>query len=329
MSKNHALDGGGGDEFTSRIQQGPPTRVKRLCVSRKAAIPSATHYVGYVEDEETPEMIMKKFEELDRVVATSQRTFGTTCPSKNFDLAPAACTPETGQPTPLSSTGAQVHSSSPPLPLAGPPLKPSPGTCDPCSTIREATACVSSCLSTHDTNCSNSNSGQDRNHSSSSMGLGEETLLAIFKATSTFSVRAALANNDMLYETGHNQHQNHHHHPRPATPATQWPHQQRPTLANSSRQASSSDDSGGCAHASHHGKGQFHHSNTDEGIFDDDYVEYLSGFWSDGDADGSQQAKPEQPRRRGPRKLQVITDTSAYFLKHEKPPKASGEAFKG
>ena len=32
-------------------------------------MPSAAHYVGYVEDEETPEMIMKKFEELERIMA--------------------------------------------------------------------------------------------------------------------------------------------------------------------------------------------------------------------------------------------------------------------
>ena len=30
-------------------------------------MPSAVHYVGYVEDGETPEMIMKKFEALERV----------------------------------------------------------------------------------------------------------------------------------------------------------------------------------------------------------------------------------------------------------------------
>ena len=30
-------------------------------------MPSAIHYVGYVEEDETPEMIMKKFEELEKV----------------------------------------------------------------------------------------------------------------------------------------------------------------------------------------------------------------------------------------------------------------------
>ncbi|KXZ44950.1 hypothetical protein GPECTOR_60g727 [Gonium pectorale] len=45
-------------------------RPKRRCVAAKAQRqqgPSAIHYVGYVEDEETPEMIMKKFEELERI----------------------------------------------------------------------------------------------------------------------------------------------------------------------------------------------------------------------------------------------------------------------
>ena len=50
-------------------------RPKRRCAQRTARnLPSATHYVGYVEEEETPEMIMKKFEELERVMqrASSQ-----------------------------------------------------------------------------------------------------------------------------------------------------------------------------------------------------------------------------------------------------------------
>ena len=43
-------------------------RPKRRCVSTKSAMPSAIHYVGYVEEDETPEMIMKKFEELEKVL---------------------------------------------------------------------------------------------------------------------------------------------------------------------------------------------------------------------------------------------------------------------
>jgi hypothetical protein len=44
-------------------------RSRRRCVLRKTAVPDATHYVGYVEDEETPEMIMRKFEEMERIKA--------------------------------------------------------------------------------------------------------------------------------------------------------------------------------------------------------------------------------------------------------------------
>ena len=35
-------------------------------------MPSATHYVGYVEDGETPEMIMAKFAELERIQQAAQ-----------------------------------------------------------------------------------------------------------------------------------------------------------------------------------------------------------------------------------------------------------------
>jgi hypothetical protein len=52
-------------------------RGKRRCPGRRAAqaksgaIPSAVHYVGYVEDDETPDMIMRKFEELERIKASA------------------------------------------------------------------------------------------------------------------------------------------------------------------------------------------------------------------------------------------------------------------
>lgn len=46
-------------------------RPRRHCAARRTAAPSAVHYVGYVEDDETPEMIMKKFEELEKVCCTS------------------------------------------------------------------------------------------------------------------------------------------------------------------------------------------------------------------------------------------------------------------
>ena len=39
----------------------------RARTSRGNTAPSSAHYVGYVQDDETPEMIMKKFEEMERI----------------------------------------------------------------------------------------------------------------------------------------------------------------------------------------------------------------------------------------------------------------------
>jgi len=41
----------------------------RSRTSRGRSAPSSVHYVGYVQDDETPEMIMKKFEEMERIRA--------------------------------------------------------------------------------------------------------------------------------------------------------------------------------------------------------------------------------------------------------------------
>ena len=51
------------------MEEGDAPRPKRRCAQRLARnLPSAAHYVGYVEEDETPAMIMKKFEELERVM---------------------------------------------------------------------------------------------------------------------------------------------------------------------------------------------------------------------------------------------------------------------
>lgn len=44
-------------------------RPKRRRAAARATVPSAVHYLGYVEEDETPEAIMKKFEELEKVPA--------------------------------------------------------------------------------------------------------------------------------------------------------------------------------------------------------------------------------------------------------------------
>lgn len=46
---------------------------KRRCPQRSVEqMPSAVHYVGYVEDDETPESIVRKFEELERIQAAAR-----------------------------------------------------------------------------------------------------------------------------------------------------------------------------------------------------------------------------------------------------------------
>lgn len=45
----------------------PKRRCSRVSRFASATVPSAVHYVGYVEDDETPEMIMAKFAELQRI----------------------------------------------------------------------------------------------------------------------------------------------------------------------------------------------------------------------------------------------------------------------
>lgn len=50
----------------------PPRRSTRRVAKNRFRVPSSAHYVGYVEDNETPEMIMKKFEELDKVITDTK-----------------------------------------------------------------------------------------------------------------------------------------------------------------------------------------------------------------------------------------------------------------
>lgn len=70
---------------------------------RKAAVPDATHYVGYVEDEETPEMIMKKFEEMERIKAVSKRPVAADPQPHADPTGPSSSTAAVGT---ASSSGA-------------------------------------------------------------------------------------------------------------------------------------------------------------------------------------------------------------------------------
>lgn len=71
---------------------------------RKTAVPDATHYVGYVEDEETPEMIMKKFEEMERIKAASRR------PAEQQQAAQQADTDAAGPSGATAAPGAAARS---------------------------------------------------------------------------------------------------------------------------------------------------------------------------------------------------------------------------
>jgi hypothetical protein len=73
-----------GDEHEGR-------KTKRRCASRNrfaSAMPSAIHYVGYVEDDETPEMIMAKFAELERIKNAVQERQQAPVPA-NVEGSPA------------------------------------------------------------------------------------------------------------------------------------------------------------------------------------------------------------------------------------------------
>ena len=133
-------------------------RAKRRCVTRKNAVPSAVHYVGYVEDEETPDMIMKKFEELERVMHGAKASFAAAV-------------------GPSSASAIQSKESLDLVPN---------GT----ATVCESGSCVGVTL------CEG-NVGQG--DGADDVELNDEQLMMVFMQTSTFNIKAALANNDVLY----------------------------------------------------------------------------------------------------------------------------------
>ena len=74
-----------GDEPRRRPQ-------RRGAASKAVAQPSAAHYVGYVEDDETPESIARKFEELERIQTRVRDAAATTAaerPAGDGDAAGA------------------------------------------------------------------------------------------------------------------------------------------------------------------------------------------------------------------------------------------------
>lgn len=133
---------------------------------RKTALPAATHYVGYVEDDETPEMIMKKFEELERIKAAAgagggkRSALSVAAAAGAAGGAAAAVAAGSGQPMPASSVG--------------------PSSCS------AGAAAAQGCDDAAD-----SDGWGDG-------GLDEAQLAELFKATSMYNVKSLLGNNEAL-----------------------------------------------------------------------------------------------------------------------------------
>lgn len=89
------------DKETSRRQ-------RRVPATKPAIQPAASHYVGYVEDDETPESIARKFEELERIQSRSDNTIKATRDARVEDSTLQDTTLRTEsahQPTDVASRG--------------------------------------------------------------------------------------------------------------------------------------------------------------------------------------------------------------------------------
>eukprot|EP00201_Polytomella_parva_P014192 CAMPEP_0175059180 /NCGR_PEP_ID=MMETSP0052_2-20121109/12283_1 /TAXON_ID=51329 ORGANISM="Polytomella parva, Strain SAG 63-3" /NCGR_SAMPLE_ID=MMETSP0052_2 /ASSEMBLY_ACC=CAM_ASM_000194 /LENGTH=430 /DNA_ID=CAMNT_0016324689 /DNA_START=205 /DNA_END=1494 /DNA_ORIENTATION=+ len=147
----------------------------RYCTRIKNVVPSAAHYVGYVEDDETPEMIMKKFEEMERIKASV--------------AAAAAARPQVKQTVDISDS--VVSKPETPLEL---------------SNDRSQSSDLSDSHQVVDAAQDVAPPGQpvdfekDNGGAKEEPSLAEDVLLEVFKQTSMFNVKAALHNNAFLME---------------------------------------------------------------------------------------------------------------------------------
>ena len=132
-----------------------------------SGLPSAVHYVGYVEDDETPEMIMKKFEALERVKRAAQDKRRETAAVEEEEAV--ARDPLAGEVDGNDRDGgAQTESGEGPAPTGSGKIEKSD---------KDA-------------------SGYDDNN------LDESDLLEVFKQTSFYSVKSAQTNNELLMDAG-------------------------------------------------------------------------------------------------------------------------------
>lgn len=138
-------------------------RSRRRCVQRRTAVPDATHYVGYVEDEETPEMIMKKFEEMERIKAASKRSSSSVAAADQTAAGPSS-----------SKSAAAAGADDAPAPAGAGQQQ------------ADAAAAAAAAPATGDVDAAEEGP------------LDQQQLQEIFKATSMYNVKSLLANNEAL-----------------------------------------------------------------------------------------------------------------------------------
>jgi hypothetical protein len=237
-------------------------------VQRRTAVPSAAHYVGYVEDDETPEMIMKKFEAMEHILAGAG-TAAAGPPALTPPLAAAA-----------EAAAAEAHPRRPstdPEACSVPPQKeeemeaeddhPQAGGPDPITTAAAAAAGAAPLL--------------DDSH-----------LEAIFKATSIFNVRSVLAGNEALLRENAGGGGGR---PHPSAPSNSKKNRQRRDAA--ARAATLAGEVGADDRAYSDDAGDlFVSGEDDDDAEEEEDLEFLRGFWSDGERWEHEGAKA---RRRG------------------------------
>lgn len=134
---------------------------KRRCASRRSdTVPSEVHYVGYVEDDETPQSIARKFEELERIQAAGRSAAAQPAQPAGPDAA-------------LDTAAAAAAAGSSPAGLAPLDAAAADGTGAPDAQPDAAVPVAAE-------------------------GLTDEQLMEVFKQTSIFTVRSAADGNAAL-----------------------------------------------------------------------------------------------------------------------------------
>lgn len=139
---------------------------RRGCAAARNVVPSSVHYLGYVEEDETPEAIEKKFEELAKVRALPGLN------SKLISVAGLECASRAAFKVTRWLLDAQVEAA------AGAASKAQ----------REA----------REVEGSGAEPGSGGVAELAEAGLTEEQLMEVFKQTSIFNVRSAMAGNEAL-----------------------------------------------------------------------------------------------------------------------------------